>query len=567
MKRALVARIILCIILFQIVSLSYPLLTGLLVDQLVKKEWNLYIYCLTAVLFIPFAQGFLEWRKARGLTVWSEQNAAQLRLKLISKLFNVPIHYFSFSKTGEIITRCTDDVKQFIHYQNMKFQAFEKLLILVFVGAVLGYKNIMFMLFVFVCGLLYVIQSKKISPMISKLYRKSITTREKFNEFIRERIQILSLTRLSGCSEWECEKLKKLLDEEFATETKNATITFINDFVSSLVRSIISGALYLYAGWLLVNDRISLGDLVAALAYYFPLIEVLNSYSTFVQDFKKFKISKERVDEILNIDEDDYQAGEKNIPRVEKISFQNISFNYPNRSSVLKDISFTLEKGKVTALVGVSGGGKTTLCELLLKFYKPCSGKILINDSIDLAKLDGGLWRESISYAPQNSFFFSDSISANLLYGSQKGSKDRMMELTKRLELDNVITSRENGYETQINNDFITFSGGQKQRLSLVRAMIPEKPDVLILDEPTSALDYISEKAVMKLIFEFKEDTAVLIIAHRLSTIINADLILVLKDGMIVEKGRHEELLKLKGEYYNLYKHELIHKKEVENVV
>ncbi|NLM59293.1 MULTISPECIES: ABC transporter ATP-binding protein [Bacteria] len=567
MKRALVARIILCIILFQIVSLSYPLLTGLLVDRLVKKEWNLYIYCLTAVLFIPFAQGFLEWRKARGLTVWSEQNAAQLRLKLISKLFNVPIHYFSFSKTGEIITRCTDDVKQFIHYQNMKFQAFEKLLILVFVGAVLGYKNIMFMLFVFVCGLLYVIQSKKISPMISKLYRKSITTREKFNEFIRERIQILSLTRLSGCSEWECEKLKKLLDEEFATETKNATITFINDFVSSLVRSIISGALYLYAGWLLVNDRISLGDLVAALAYYFPLIEVLNSYSTFVQDFKKFKISKERVDEILNIDEDDYQAGEKNIPRVEKISFQNISFNYPNRSSVLKDISFTLEKGKVTALVGVSGGGKTTLCELLLKFYKPCSGKILINDSIDLAKLDGGLWRESISYAPQNSFFFSDSISANLLYGSQKGSKDRMMELTKRLELDNVITSRENGYETQINNDFITFSGGQKQRLSLVRAMIPEKPDVLILDEPTSALDYISEKAVMKLIFEFKEDTAVLIIAHRLSTIINADLILVLKDGMIVEKGRHEELLKLKGEYYNLYKHELIHKKEVENVV
>jgi len=551
----------------QIVSLSYPLLTGLLVDRLVKKEWNLYIYCLTAVLFIPFAQGFLEWRKARGLTVWSEQNAAQLRLKLISKLFNVPIHYFSFSKTGEIITRCTDDVKQFIHYQNMKFQAFEKLLILVFVGAVLGYKNIMFMLFVFVCGLLYVIQSKKISPMISKLYRKSITTREKFNEFIRERIQILSLTRLSGCSEWECEKLKKLLDEEFATETKNATITFINDFVSSLVRSIISGALYLYAGWLLVNDRISLGDLVAALAYYFPLIEVLNSYSTFVQDFKKFKISKERVDEILNIDEDDYQAGEKNIPRVEKISFQNISFNYPNRSSVLKDISFTLEKGKVTALVGVSGGGKTTLCELLLKFYKPCSGKILINDSIDLAKLDGGLWRESISYAPQNSFFFSDSISANLLYGSQKGSKDRMMELTKRLELDNVITSRENGYETQINNDFITFSGGQKQRLSLVRAMIPEKPDVLILDEPTSALDYISEKAVMKLIFEFKEDTAVLIIAHRLSTIINADLILVLKDGMIVEKGRHEELLKLKGEYYNLYKHELIHKKEVENVV
>lgn len=303
------------------------------------------------------------------------------------------------------------------------------------------------------------------------------------------------------------------------------------------------------------------------MAYYFPLIEVLNSYSTFVQDFKKFKISKERVDEILNIDEDDYQAGEKNIPRVEKISFQNISFNYPNRSSVLKDISFTLEKGKVTALVGVSGGGKTTLCELLLKFYKPCSGKILINDSIDLAKLDGGLWRESISYAPQNSFFFSDSISANLLYGSQKGSKDRMMELTKRLELDNVITSRENGYETQINNDFITFSGGQKQRLSLVRAMIPEKPDVLILDEPTSALDYISEKAVMKLIFEFKEDTAVLIIAHRLSTIINADLILVLKDGMIVEKGRHEELLKLKGEYYNLYKHELIHKKEVENVV
>lgn len=98
MKRALVARIILCIILFQIVSLSYPLLTGLLVDRLVKKEWNLYIYCLTAVLFIPFAQGFLEWRKARGLTVWSEQNAAQLRLKLISKLFNVPIHYFHFLK-------------------------------------------------------------------------------------------------------------------------------------------------------------------------------------------------------------------------------------------------------------------------------------------------------------------------------------------------------------------------------------------------------------------------------------------------------------------------------------
>jgi ABC-type bacteriocin/lantibiotic exporter with double-glycine peptidase domain len=567
MKRTSIIKIILYIVLLQTVTLSYPLLTGLLIDQLIKKDWNLYIYCLIAVLFVPFIQGIFDWRKARELVIWSEKSAAHLRYNLLNRLFCAPLHYFSSAKTGEIITRCTDDVKQFVENHKIKFLAFEKGLVLIIIGTALGFKNIAFMVIVLLCGLLYTIQSQKISPWITKIYKQSIKTREMFNEFIRERIQILHLTRLSGCLKWECTKLNKILNEESIIEKKGVTLNFINELIAAFIRSVITGILYLYAGWLLVNNRISLGDLIAALAYYFPLIEAFNSFNTFVQTYRRYQVSKVRIGEIQNIENDDFQKGQAHIPSVEKISFKKISFSYPNRSLVLDDISFTLHKGTVTALVGVSGGGKTTLCELLLKLYKPDSGKIVINDCGDLADLDGGLWRKTINYTPQNTFFFSDTLSANLLYGRDTDSSERMLELTKRLELNNIITNREGGYYMQVSNDFTAFSGGQKQRLSLVRSMILKRPNIFILDEPTSALDYILEKAVMKLIYEYKEDTAIFIIAHRLSTIINADLILVLKDGMIVEQGRHEELLKQEGEYYNLYKHELLGKEEAENII
>lgn len=233
------------------------------------------------------------------------------------------------------------------------------------------------------------------------------------------------------------------------------------------------------------------------------------------------------------------------------IEFQNVGFRYSSRKDVFDSLSLSLEKGKITALVGRSGTGKSTIVNLLLGLYKPASGQILV-DGIDLSEIDMVSWRELIGIVDQETFLLSGTIAENIAYGRETESADRVVEAARIAYAHDFIEQLPNGYDTEVGQYGGSFSGGEKQRLAIARALL-RNPKVLIMDEPTSSLDAMSENLVTKTLKSIKKDRVTLIIAHRFSTIKNADEIYVLEDGMIVEKGSYKGLIDKRGTFASLW--------------
>ncbi|MNW37839.1 putative ABC transporter ATP-binding protein [compost metagenome] len=551
-----VIRIVAFIVFYQCLTISFPYFSGFLIDLLIHKDWEKYNLFLLFFAFIPLFQGLLEWLKAKGITVISEEYAASKRTELLRKLFAAPITFFSNAKTGVLLTKFTDDIKQYVDHMKLRFELVEHGFTFALIIIILGSKSLMLLLLVLACGLIFIIQSKVIAPYIHSLSSTTMRTLENSNEYLQERIQIIPLTRITGKYLWELERYKEILNEEAVNHKKMNRITFWNETTSALIRSIITGVIYLFCGWLLVQNAISLGDIVLSVGYYFILVGLLANTLEWTKRIKKYQISRLNVEELESLEPDTYQHGNLYESAVENIDFNEVTFSYPEKQPVLRGVSFSMKKGEVTAIVGISGGGKSTIAELMLKLYPVQSGTITINSKKNIEEMDGKVWRENISYASQDIFFFTRTIEDNLLYSSTEENKGKMLELSKEVGLHNIIDKRKDGYLSVMNIGANHFSGGQKQRLSLIRALLKEKPAIRIFDEPTSALDYLSETAVMREIYRNKEDAITVIIAHRLSTIRNADQIIVLHDGKIVERGNHKELMLEEGMYFNLYKHE-----------
>ena len=236
------------------------------------------------------------------------------------------------------------------------------------------------------------------------------------------------------------------------------------------------------------------------------------------------------------------------------IEFDNVSFAYKGRVKTLENISITFEKGKTTAIVGRSGSGKTTLVNLLLRLFEPTSGEIKI-DGFNIKEYKLSSWLNNIGYVSQDTFIFNDTIENNIIFRSDSYSHEQVIKTAKYADAHDFIITLPDDYNTLAGDKGIRLSGGQGQRIAVARAMIRE-PEVLIFDEATNNLDNISEAAVQKAIDEVGKDHTVITIAHRLSTIVNADKILVFKDGRVVEEGTHKELLERKGSYWELYQNQ-----------
>ncbi|MBI4596078.1 MAG: ATP-binding cassette domain-containing protein, partial [Candidatus Tectomicrobia bacterium] len=231
--------------------------------------------------------------------------------------------------------------------------------------------------------------------------------------------------------------------------------------------------------------------------------------------------------------------------------FDNVTFAYKGRGKVLEDVSITFEKRKTTAIVGRSGSGKTTIINLLLRLFDVDKGEIRI-DGLNIKQYKSASWLDKIGYVSQDTFVFNDTIKNNIAFGSQYPDEE-VIRASKYANAHNFITELPDGYDTLVGDRGMKLSGGQRQRIAVARAMIRD-PEILIFDEATNALDNISEAAVQKAIEEISKDHTVIVIAHRLSTIINADKIVVLGDGQVLEEGIHQELIAKGGPYTELYR-------------
>ncbi len=349
----------------------------------------------------------------------------------------------------------------------------------------------------------------------------------------------------------------KLYDQELSkwekAKRKNRLTLFALNTGQALIISVSMTAMLMLAASNVAKGQMSLGDFVLVNAFMMQIFMPLNFLGFVYREIKSSMINIERMFELLNVKarvNDEPKAHDLKVS-LGKIEFKSVAFSYDKERPILKGLSFVLQPGEKLALVGGSGAGKSTIAKLLFRFYEVNAGNIFIDDQ-DISQVSQLSLRQAIGVVPQDTVLFNHSILENVRYGRPEASDDEVKEAIKLAHLKTFIEQLPKGYETQVGERGLKLSGGEKQRVAIARTIL-KQPTILVFDEATSSLDSISERAVLQAIEEVSHNKSSVVIAHRLSTIINADRILVLDDGQVVEQGNHESLLKCAGKYAHLW--------------
>ena len=412
--------------------------------------------------------------------------------------------------------------------------------------------NIYLTLIIFACVPFLIFAAAILRKKMTAAFLASRTAVAEINARLESSISGIRVTKAFTNADKEQEKFEEG-NKEFVDARKDAynamgrfhsSTMFINDIFNVIV--LIAGGFFLY------NGQITFGDysafVVSITLFTQPVMTLINFTEQFQDGFTGFRRFLEIIDEEPEKDSENA----KDIENVKgHIEFKNVTYGYTDSVNVLKNVSLDIGKGKTYALVGPSGGGKTTICHLIPKFYDAHEGEILI-DGMNIDTITRHSLRRAIGIVQQDIYLFNASIKENILYGRLDATDEEVIEAAKRANIHDYIMSLENGYETQIGERGVKLSGGQKQRLSIARVFL-KNPPILILDEATSALDNSTEILIQQSLDELCKGRTTIVVAHRLSTIKNADEIAVIEDGAITEKGSHDELMGAGGTYATLY--------------
>jgi ATP-binding cassette subfamily B protein len=403
---------------------------------------------------------------------------------------------------------------------------------------------------------------RKINSHITAQYNEGISGAKTTKVLSRENINLLEFSSLT-------ESMK-------AESIKAAFISSLYIPIVIVLGSIGTALVMAYGGIMVTTKAISYGTIAAFISYSMQFFEPIRQIAGILAEFQSAKASAERVfsliKEVPNIVDrkevvekygDFFNPKKNKWPKIEgKVEFRNISFAYEDGNMVLEDFNLTVEPGETIALVGETGSGKSTIVNLLCRFYEPTKGEILI-DGINYKDMPQVWIHENLGYVLQSPHLFSGTIKDNIKYGNLDATDEEIVEACKLVNCHDFIMKMEKGYDTEISQGGNLLSTGQKQLISLARAIV-RKPKIFVLDEATSSIDTEAESIIQKAIDRILKGKTSFVIAHRLSTIRNADRILVIKDGKIVEEGRHEDLIRRKGYYYRLYTNQYIEEKSRE---
>lgn len=477
-----------------------------------------------------------------------------LRKKLFERSMSLPLSFYSEAKKGNLLTRLTSDLNEVeIAVVSTLELIFREPIAIVVNLAILFYLSPELTLFSLI---LLPVSALAISRIRKSLKRTSQKGQEQMSELVSTIEESLGGIRVIKAFSAE-----KIAVDRFSTKNvhhqKLITRTFRKKDLSSPLNeffgAIVLIAIVWFGGKLVLEDNGGMNgsQFIAFIVIFSQFLRPISSIASALTYLKKAEVSLDRVNEIINIEDSIKNPTNPIIKKSidSKIEFKNVSFAY-DEEHVLKDISFVIEKGKTVALVGESGSGKSTISDLIPRFHDVTKGEILIDD-INIKSLLKKDLRGLISVVTQESILFNDSIKNNICFGKPDATDEEIINAAKVANAHEFVMALENGYDTNIGDRGNKLSGGQKQRISIARAVLSNAP-IMILDEATSALDTESEKSVQIALERLMKNRTSLVIAHRLSTIRNADLIIVLKNGEIVERGNHTELISNNGYYKSL---------------
>lgn len=478
-----------------------------------------------------------------------------MRYDVFNHLQKLSDSYFNETKVGQIMARITSDlfdITEFSHHCPEEY--FIGLIKIIVSFAILIRLNKVLTLILFLSIPLMIVFASKYNRKMRKGFKDQKNHIGVLNADIEDSLLGVKVVKSFANEDVEIEKFqkgnKKFLDIKSETYTSMAGFNTITKAFDGVMYIIV----VLFGGLFLVQGEMSSGDIVAFILYVQTLLTTVRRIVEFTEQFQRGMTGIERFTEIMNQDIeifDDEDAVElQNVKG--KIEIKNVSFKYNNNNeNVLQNISFTIEPGQKVALVGPSGGGKTTLCNLIPRFYDVEDGEILV-EGIDVRKIKLQSLRSNIGMVQQEVYLFSGTVRENILYGKPDATETEVIEAAKAAGAYDFIMNLEKGFDTYVGERGVMLSGGQKQRISIARVFL-KNPPILILDEATSALDNKSESIVQESLENLSKGRSSLTIAHRLTTVQNADLILVLTEDGIIERGSHSELMQQKGYYYNLY--------------
>ena len=487
---------------------------------------------------------------------------AQMRKELFEKIESLPYTYFDNHETGKILTRMTSDlqeVSELAHHGPENFFICGITVILSFVY--LTTINVYLSLILFAVVPLMVGVSIVMRKRMKNAFMESRIAVSEINGALESSITGIRVTKAFTNDEKELEKFE--IGNSAFVKARSKAYKAMGQFhaSSSFITDIFNVVLIICGGIFLYKELIDFPDYSAFIVSVTVFISPLSTLIAFVEQFELGITGFKRFVEIIDEKEENENPNAKDYPIDGNIEFKDVSFAYNEEKGVLDHISFKIKKGEVIALVGPSGGGKTTICHLLPNFYQVNEGQILVDDH-DINDFTFKSLRGQIGIVQQDVFLFAGSMKDNILYGRLDASDEEVIEAAKKANIHDYIMSLPNGYNTMVGERGVRLSGGQKQRLSIARVFLKD-PRILILDEATSALDNTTEILIQRALDELCKGRTTLVVAHRLSTIKNADRIFVIAKGRIIESGNHNELIALHGTYEKLYQAQFRTKEDV----
>ncbi len=505
---------------------------------------------LTIVVILYVVSALFSYLQSYFLIKISAKISYDLRERLMDKITQLPMDKVEENKRGDILSRITNDIDSL---QNGITQSFIQLttavITLVGVFIMMVSINIWMTLATIILIPIAFVVIRFITKYSQSYFLKQLVHKGSLNAQIEETFTGHDIIRAFNQEEISMEKFEDDNEKWFDQEWKSQFYSSLNgplmNFISNFAYVVIAvlGAIFV------LQKAITVGDILAFFQYVQSFTRPIQQITRVMNQIQTAMAASERIFEFLEL-EDEQNPSDKQITEIkDEITFENVSFGYTPEDTIIKNLSFNVKKGEKVAIVGETGAGKTTIVKLLMRFYEIDSGSIKI-DGVDIKEYDKHSLRSLIGMVLQDSWLFSDTIESNIRYGNLESTDEEVIYASKQVYADNFIRQLSDGYKTELNEDSDNISHGQKQLLTIARTIISTK-EVLILDEATSSVDTRTEKLIQKAMDRLMENKTSFIIAHRLSTIRNADKIIVIEDGEIIEQGNHEELLAKKGYYYN----------------